>query len=150
MKREWIIPKRANVSARKIMLETAGDTIELVEGTVVEEHVQIVNPEDRNYAVVFIPLAAGLEPLNPHLATSPPEAVPSGQLTQSPDYMEMRDHYVAYYYNSLPRGTYDFYFRTSAMFPGTFTQPGAYSRLMYNFNQTGASPGVYVSISPSE
>ncbi len=150
VKREWIIPKRANVSARKIMLETAGDTIELIEGTVVEEHVQIVNPEDRNYAVVFIPLAAGLEPLNPHLATSPPEAVPSGQLTQSPDYMEMRDHYVAYYYNSLPRGTYDFYFRASAMFPGTFTQPGAYTRLMYNFNQTGASPGIYVSISPSE
>ncbi len=150
VQREWIIPKRATVSARKIQMNTAGDTVELVQGTVVEEHVQIVNPEDRNYVVVFVPLAAGLEPLNPHLATSPPEAVPSGQLTLSPDYMEMRDHYVAYYYNVLPRGTYDFYFRTSAMFSGTFTQPGAYTRLMYNFGQTGASPGVYVRISPSE
>ena len=38
-------------------------------GDVVEEHVQVVNPKDRNFVAVVVPLAAGMEPLNP---ASPP------------------------------------------------------------------------------
>ena len=38
----------------------------------------MVNPKDRNYVAVVVPLAAGVEPLNPALATAPPEAEPQG------------------------------------------------------------------------
>lgn len=150
VQRHWSVQIRDDRAGRQVSLDSAGEDIEITEGAVVEEHIRIVNPEDRYYVVVYVPVAAGMEPLNPHLAISPPEAVPAGRITRPPDYLEMRDHYVAYYYNSLPRGTYDFYFRTKAEFSGRFTQPGAYARMMYNLEQAGASPGVYVSISAAE
>jgi alpha-2-macroglobulin len=150
VQRRWSVLIQDDRTGRQVSLESAGEDIEIPEGAVVEEHIRIVNPEDRHYVVVHGPLAAGMEPLNPHLAISPPEAVPAGQNTRQPDYMEIRDHYVAYYYNTFPRGTYDFYFRTKAAFSGRFTQPGAYARMMYNLEQTGASPGVYVNISALE
>nr|HPQ41579.1 hypothetical protein [bacterium] len=108
-----------------------------------------VNPEDRSYVAIRIPLAAGMEPMNPALSTAPPEAQPDGENTLSPDYMELRDDYAAYYYNRLPRGTYHIYFRTRASFTGRFTQPPASAGMMYDTAVTGATPGVYVEIEPS-
>jgi len=43
-----------------------------------------VNPTTRHYVAVVVPLAAGMEPLNPNLATAPPEARPSKSLTLPP------------------------------------------------------------------
>ena len=55
----------------------------MVVGDVVEEHVQVVNPQERHYVAVVVPLAAGMEPLNPALETAPPEAKPVLVLTNS-------------------------------------------------------------------
>jgi alpha-2-macroglobulin len=59
-------------------LTEPGTTQKLAVGDVVEEHVQVVNPQARHYVAVVVPLAAGMEPLNPRLATTPPEARQAG------------------------------------------------------------------------
>ncbi|MCP4669304.1 MAG: hypothetical protein GY849_23480, partial [Deltaproteobacteria bacterium] len=42
----------------RVPLEEAGKTVELGIGDVVEEHVRVVNPADRHYVAVVVPLAA--------------------------------------------------------------------------------------------
>ncbi|MBN1296820.1 hypothetical protein JXA80_08555, partial [bacterium] len=131
-------------------LDEPGKTVHLTGGDVVEEHIQVVNPSDRTYVAIRVPLAAGMEPLNPALETSPPEAIPAETITLSPDYMEFRDDHVAYYYNELPQGTYHFYFRSRAACTGRFTQPGAVVVMMYDLGSTGASAGATIEIAPAE
>jgi hypothetical protein len=115
-------------------------------GQVVEDHVQVVNPADRFYVAVVVPLAAGMEPLNPNLATAPSEAHPTGSLTLAPTYVAYLDDQVAFYYNSLPKGTYDFYFRTRAQTPGSFVQPAPFAEMMYDQSTRGNGAGARVVI----
>lgn len=134
----------------RVSLENAGQTVDLNVGDVVEEHVRVVNPEDRHYIAVVIPLAAGMEPLNPNLATSPPEARPSGQLTLQPTYVAFLDDQIAFYYNSLPQGSFDFYVRTRATVPGSFIQPAAKAEMMYDASVVGTSAGARIDITRPE
>jgi uncharacterized protein YfaS (alpha-2-macroglobulin family) len=129
-----------------IALAEPGQRVSLAVGQVVEDHVQVVNPEARNYVAVVVPLAAGLEVLNPRLATAPPEAKPKGALTREPTYVAFLDDQVAFYYDTLPAGTYDFYFRTRAQTEGRFTQPGAKAEMMYDASVVGASAGAEVTV----
>jgi uncharacterized protein YfaS (alpha-2-macroglobulin family) len=130
----------------KIVIASAGALLSFSVGDVAEEHVQVVNPKDRHYVAVVVPLAAGMEPLNPRLATAPPEATPSRVLTRSPTYVAYLDDQVAYYYDLLPKGTYDFYFRTRATVAGRFTQPAARAEMMYDLSVEGNSSGARVEI----
>ncbi len=127
-------------------LTEGGKTLSLPVGTVVEEHVEVVNPEDRHYVAVVVPLAAGMEPLNPALATAPPEAKSRGKLTLAPSYVAFLDDSVAFYYNTLPKGTYDFYFRTRATVAGSFQQPPAKAQMMYQTAVVGTSAGARVEV----
>jgi hypothetical protein len=120
--------------------------VALTVGEVVEEHVQVVNPADRNFVAVVVPLAAGMEPLNPRLETAPPEAKTAGTLTLTPTYAAYLDDQVAFYFNELPKGTYDFYFRTRAQVQGDFIQPPAKAEMMYDASQLGTSAGATVSV----
>ena len=131
-------------------LEQARTEISLGVGEVVEEHVQVVNPADRAYVAVVVPLAAGLEPLNPALATAPPEAQPRGQLTLAPTYTAFLDDHVAFYYDWLPKGSYDFYFRTRATVVGEYVQPPARTEMMYDAAVWGQSAGARVVVQPGE
>ena len=115
-------------------------------GDVVEEHIQVVNPKDRHYVAVVVPLAAGMEALNPGLATAPPEAKTRGRLTADPTYASFMDDHVAYYYNTLPAGTYDFYFRTRAYTEGSFIQPPAKAEMMYDGTVRGSSNGARIVV----
>lgn len=130
----------------KVALDTPGATVSLTVGEVVEEHVQVVNPANRNFIAVVVPLAAGMEPLNPRLETAPPEAKPAGSLTLTPTYAAYLDDQVAFYFNELPKGTYDFYFRTRAQVQGDFIQPPAKAEMMYDASQVGTSAGATVSV----
>ncbi len=132
--------------ADRMALKTTETTLEFSVGDVVEEHVQIVNPKDRNYVAVVIPIAAGMEPLNPNLATAPPESRATGQITMQPTYAAYLDDQVAFYYNTLPKGTYDFYFRGRATIPGSFIQPAAHAEMMYDAAVRGNSFGAKVRI----
>jgi uncharacterized protein YfaS (alpha-2-macroglobulin family) len=113
---------------------------------VVEDSAEIVNPEDRHHVAVVIPLAAGMEPLNPELATAPPEATPSAPPTLKPTFVAFLDDQIAYFYETLPKGTYDFHFREKANVPGSFIQPGAYAEMMYNEAVNGNGAGAMVTI----
>jgi hypothetical protein len=131
----------------RIALSEPGITVPLAIGAIVEEHVQIVNPQERHHVAITAPLAAGLEPLNPALATAPREAAPSRPPTLAPTYVRFLDDAVAYFYDTLPAGTYDFRFRTRAVTPGSFIQPPAKSELMYDAAVRGNSNGALIEVS---
>jgi len=116
-------------------------------GNIIEEHIEIVCPETRHFVAVVVPLAAGMEPLNPILKTAPPEAKPKGQNTMNSTYTLFSDNSITYYYNTLPLGTYHFYFRTRAQIPGLFTQPPAYAEKMYDQTVNGNGNGAKINIS---
>ncbi len=115
-------------------------------GDIVEEHIEIVNPQDVHHIAIVVPLAAGMEPLNPALATAPPEARPSGSLTLAPSYVLFADDRMAYYYDSLAKGSYHFYFRSRASIPGSYIQPAAYAEMMYDEAVNGHSYGARIVV----
>jgi hypothetical protein len=129
---------------------TAGQKLELPMAAIVEEHVQVVNPEDRVYVAISVPFAAGFEPLNPNLATAPPEAKPAGAITLAPSYAIYGDDRVVFYYDSLEKGTYDFYFRLRASIAGSFTHPAAKAEMMYKLSTRGNSDGTRIVVKPRE
>ena len=82
---------------------------------------------------------AGLEPLNPNLATAPAEATPSAGPTLAPAWTSFADDRVFYAYDRLPKGNYRFVFRTRALIAGSFTQPPGEAETMYRTGVYGAS-----------
>ena len=132
--REMLLQRGNDEPADKKQLSKPGTVVKLTVGDVVEEHVEVVSNSNHNYVAVVVPLAAGLEPLNPKLATAPAEATPSGTITATPSYVAYMDDQVAFYYDALPKGTYHFYFRTRATVPGQFTQPRTNPYIYYDLN----------------
>jgi hypothetical protein len=132
----------------RVAIDRPGARVDLVQGEIVEEQIQIVNPQDRHYVAVVVPLAAGFEPLNPALETAPPEARPSGRATLEPTYAAFLDDQAAFYFDELPKGTYDLYFRLRAQIPGSFVQPPAKVEMMYDASVVGTSAGATVEIAP--
>ena len=66
--------------------------------------------------------------------------------TRSATYVQFHDDSVTYFFEQLPKGTYDFYFRTRAMTAGRFVQPPAVAELVYDPSVSGASPGRWISV----
>lgn len=126
----------------------AGEALELEMGTIVEEHIRVVNPEERHYVAVAAPFAAGLEPMNPNLATAPKAAKPTGTMTLAPDYAQYQDDQVIFYYDTLPKGTYDFFFRLKASVAGSFVHPPAKAEMMYRETVRGCSDGTRIIVKP--
>lgn len=124
----------------------ADGAIKLTSGDVVEELAEVVNPEDRTLIAIRLPLAAGLEPLNPNLATAPAEATPSAGPSLAPTYVAFGDDSVLYVYDRLPKGTYRFRFRSRAATPGSFTQPPGEAEMMYRDAIHGASAGARIDV----
>ncbi len=144
--REILRVQAGGAPPQRTALAEPGTTLRFRIGDVVEEHVRVVNPKDRHFVAVVVPLAAGLEPLNPALATAPPEAKPGSPLTLQPTYAAYLDDHVAFYYDTLPKGTFDFHFRTRAATEGAFTQPAARAEMMYDGAVQGNSPGARVEV----
>jgi alpha-2-macroglobulin len=135
--------------APMVALTPAADgTLHLANGDVVEEIAELVNPEQRTMVAVVLPIAAGLEPLNPDLATAPAEAAPSAGPTLAPTYAAFGDDAVLYVYEALPAGTYQFRFRANAGTDGSFTEPPGTAEMMYRGEVNGASAGARLVIGP--
>jgi uncharacterized protein YfaS (alpha-2-macroglobulin family) len=132
--------------SEKLPIDKPSQTYRFVVGEVIEDHLRVVVPEDRHHVAIVVPLAAGMEPLNPTLATAPPEATPSSGPTRTPSYADYADDRVAFFYDELPKGTYDFRFRVRAFTPGSYTQPAARAEMMYDASTTGTSPGARIEI----
>jgi hypothetical protein len=127
-------------------LEAANGVIHVTQGDVIEETAEVVNPEDRTYVAISLPLAAGYEPLNPNIATAPAEAQPSSAPTLAPTWVSYGDDRVLYAYDSLPKGNYRFAFRLKAQTAGAYTQPPALVETMYKKGLRGVSAGARVEI----
>ncbi|HVT57480.1 MAG TPA: MG2 domain-containing protein [Thermoanaerobaculia bacterium] len=134
----------------RMAIDEPGKSWRLGVGEVIEEHVRVVNPKDRHYVAIAVPLAAGMEPLNPNLATAPPEARTRGTLTAKASYTAFLDDEVSFFYDTLPKGTYDFYFRTRATVEGSFLQPAARAEMMYDGTVQGNSAGARIEIARQE
>jgi len=91
-----------------------------------------------------------MEPLNPSLATAPPEAAPSREETLAPSHLSHMDHRMAFYYDTLPKGAYHFYFRTRAVTPGRFIQPPPFAEMMYDQSISGNGNGAVVIVERKE
>ncbi|HUX37627.1 MAG TPA: hypothetical protein VMV44_06945, partial [Rectinemataceae bacterium] len=124
----------------------AGNTIPLAAETVVEDHVTVVNPEARSFVAVRVPLAAGFEPLNPNLATSPEEAKAAGTNSIQSAWADYEDDQVTFYFTDLPAGSFDFYFRERAHFAGSCSLPPATAQVLYQLGLQGTSDGAPVAI----
>ncbi len=96
--------------------------------------------------VISAPLAAGFELLNPALETAPPEAKADHADSRVADLTERRDARMEWSFLTLPKGTYDLYFRARATTPGRFTQPAAQARMTYQPSTRGRSAGAWVEI----
>lgn len=143
---QWKVPVDASAAPVRMALEQPGTVVELKVGDVVEDHVVVVNQTDRTHVAVVLPLAAGMEPLNPRLATAPPESRPSEPATLAPTYMAFLDDNVAWFYDELPKGTYHFRVRSRAAVPGRFIQPAASARAMYDDTLNGNGNGALVVV----
>jgi len=144
--RELLAVRGEGLPLERLPLAAPGTVVRFTVGDVVEEHVQVVNPKERHYVAVAVPLAAGMEPLNPGLATAPPEAKTRGALSLAPTYAAYLDDEVTFYYDTLPKGTFDFYFRTRATVEGSFQQPPARAEAMYDGAVHGNSAGARVDV----
>jgi uncharacterized protein YfaS (alpha-2-macroglobulin family) len=144
--REQGLVRKEGEPLERHRIDRAGKALRLSTGDVVEERIEVVNPEARNYVAIVVPLAAGLEPLNPSLATSPPEARPTGRTTLAPTWVQYLDDRVAFYYDTLPAGTFEMVFRTRATIVGSFVQPPAKGEAMYDSSVRGNSPGARIEV----
>lgn len=124
----------------------AGKSLRIPIDSVVEEKITVVNFGDNDFVAIEVPLAAGFEPLDPRLAGAPKDATPTGTPTLEPSYSMTLDDRNLYYYDSLPKGSYDFYFRVRASFEGTYTAPPARAELMYDLGTWGSSDGCGVTV----
>jgi uncharacterized protein YfaS (alpha-2-macroglobulin family) len=127
-------------------LDAADGALRVDAGDVIEETAEVVNPEDRAYVAIALPLAAGYEPLNPNIATAPAEAQPSHAPTRAPTWVSYGDDRILYAYDSLPKGNYRFAFRVKAQTAGAYTQPPASVETMYKKGVRATSAGARVEI----
>ncbi len=131
---------------RKLEIAKAGQSFSVRPGDIIEEHVRVENPKDRAFVAVTAPFAAGLEFMNPRLETSGTDAKPNGVTTQPGDYQGFMDDHLAYYFENMAAGTYDFYFRLRATTEGEFTHPSARAEMMYDMGVFGSSPGAKIVV----
>ena len=124
----------------------ANGTIALKVGDVVEERVDLVVSEDRTHVALTLPLAAGLDPLNPNIATAPAEATPAMAPTLTADWTSYNDDQVFCAYDRLPKGNYTFAYRMRALIPGTYTQPQALAETIYQKGVDGTSAATRIVV----
>jgi hypothetical protein len=142
-------PPQGAVQPPMTRIEPGADgAIHLAPGDVVEELDEVVTPEDRSQVALHLPLPAGLEPLNPALATATADATPSAGPTLAPSYASYGDDEVVAVWLTLPKGTYALRTRMRATTAGTFTQPPATADMLYQPSVSAATGGQRVVVGP--
>jgi hypothetical protein len=94
--------------------------------------------EPRRYVVIDDPLPAGLEAIDPGLATTSRLGVPAltGVRSGPFDHRELRDDRVVHFVDSLPAGVHRYRYLARVVAPGVYAWPAARAEEMY-------SPEVY-------
>lgn len=148
VKREFVFVGDGK-GTRRMWLDSAGTNHKIQPGDIIEEHIQVQNPKDRCFVAVSSPFAAGLEYMNPRLETSGEDARPQGTTTNSGDYQAYLDDQVVFYFERMPAGTFDFYFRLKATVEGDYSHPSARAEMMYEMGTYGCSPGARIVVQAS-
>jgi uncharacterized protein YfaS (alpha-2-macroglobulin family) len=126
--------------------DKAGTSLAVPLGEILEIHAQLVTDEVRHHVALVVPIAAGLEPLNPNLETAGSDAKPSQADSTNPTYVQRLDSEVRYYFTELPRGTHTFHFRVRASSEGKFVHPAPYAELMYRDEVRGRGAGMTITV----
>ena len=138
---------KVEASGPMTKLDPAADgTIHLAVGDVVEEWDELVSDADRPQVALTLPLPAGMEPLNPALATATADATPSAGPTLAPSWASYGDDAVTAVWLQLPRGTFSLRTRMRATIAGSFTEPPASVAMLYAPGISGSTGGVRVVI----
>ncbi|NIV03409.1 hypothetical protein GWN26_03455, partial [Candidatus Saccharibacteria bacterium] len=146
VKRELIRVPEGDAPRTKTPIEQPNKTFTFQMGDILEEHIQVVNPERRHFVAVSAPFAAGFELLNPNLNIASADANPTGQTTDAGDYQAYLDDKVIFYFDEMSAGSYDFYYRLKATTAGDFTHPPAEAEKMYQLEVRGNSHGARMVI----
>lgn len=128
--------------------DAAGKSLELEQGEVLEVHARLVSDEPRHHVALVVPIAAGLEPLNPALENASSDAKPSQADSTAATYVQRLDHEVRYYFTDLRPGQHTFHFRVRATNPGSFVHPAPWAELMYREEVRGRGNGLRVVVRP--
>lgn len=142
----FLVPAKPDLPLEKLTPTGAEPAIALTVGQVIEDRVEVVNPELRHHVIIEAPLAAGMEPLNARLANAPAEAKPSQPDTIAASYQARLDDRMVYVFDELPAGNYRFYFRSRATIPGSFNQPPSTVEMMYRRTVNGSSAGARIVV----
>ncbi len=138
---------RVNVTGPMTKLDPGADgTIHLTVGDVVEELDEVVSDSDRPQVALTMPLPAGMEPLNPALATATADATPSAAPSLAPSWANYGDDAVTAVWLQLPRGTYGLRTRMRAATAGSFTEPPATVSMLYAPDTSGSTGGARVVV----
>ncbi|MEM7127312.1 MAG: Ig-like domain-containing protein [Chloroflexota bacterium] len=122
-------------------MEMDGQPVESVQiGDVVTVTVTLVAPTDLHHVLVEAPLPAGMEPIDPTLATESENVDRPGQVHNrrgwwwywwSPNYVDIRDDKVAFFATFIRSGTYEYRFQARATVPGAYQVRPVYAEQMY-------------------
>ncbi len=152
---EPVLPRDEGLTVLRSIRQVGREPGPVARGDLLEVTLRVVTPTGRRDAAVVDPLPAGLEALDPSLATTsaaPQEmdADQGGDRSDGPlryssyafDHVELRDDAVHLYASSLPAGVHTFTYRARATTPGAFAHPPLTAEAMYDpehFGRTAAS-----------
>jgi hypothetical protein len=91
-------------------------------------------------------VAAGMELLNPALATAVAKATPSAGPSLAPSWSSFGDDEVTAVFLTLPPGTTTLRTRMRATIPGSFTAPPAQAEMLYRLGISDSSAGARVVV----
>lgn len=143
-----VVDRRFELDGRAVSAAQVGDVISVT--------VTIIAPTDLYHALIEVPIPAGVEPIDPSLATTSsvfggPELAPVEQGHDSwrfwtPTYTDIRDDRVALFATHLPAGAYEYTFQVRAAVPGEYRVLPVYGEMMY-FNEVwGRSSGALFTV----
>jgi hypothetical protein len=133
-------------------------------GNVISVTTTIIAPTDLYHLMVEIPIPAGVEPIDPNLATTSDQFMAPSLAVESdlseddpmwwrywvPSYADLRDDKVALFATFLPAGTYEFTFTARASVPGEYRVLPAFGEQMYFTEVWGRSNGDLFTITDTE
>lgn len=129
-------------------------------GDVISVTVTIVAPTDLYHLMVEVPIPAGVEPIDPNLATTSdqfgnPYMEMEGESQESgptwwrywvPSHTDMRDDKVAVFATFLQAGTYEYTFNARASVPGEYKVLPTFAEQMYFTDVWGRSDGTTFTV----
>ena len=118
--------------SRNYRLKDSNDPVTMANvGEVIEVEVMVIAPSDLHYVMIEDPLPAGLEAINPALATSSVADQSDRYNSGNFDHVELRDEKVVLFATYLPKGTYRYYYLARATMPGRYQVIPTHAEQMY-------------------